>query len=89
MVESHTGAAHRVIRASEVGQYAYCARAWWLGQIQELDSANIREMAQGDQAHKAHGGLVASYRRVRRLAYAVLFLAALIGAVLLIQLGIL
>ncbi|MFQ5342372.1 MAG: hypothetical protein ACE5F6_12570 [Anaerolineae bacterium] len=87
----------RVIRASEVGQYTYpstgsgrrCARAWWLGQIQGLESANIREMAQGEQAHAAHGELVAGYHRARRLAYMLLLLAALIGALLLVQLGVL
>jgi len=78
-----------VITASEVGQYTYCARAWWLGQIQGLESANIREMAQGDQAHEEHGELVAGYHRTRRLAYMLLLLAALIGALLLVQLGIL
>lgn len=79
----------RVIRASEAGQYAYCARAWWLGQIQGLESTNVREMAHGEQAHEAHGGLVAGYHRTRRLAYVLLLLAALIGALLLVQLGVL
>ena len=80
---------HRVIRASEVGQHTYCARAWWLGQIQGLESTNVREMAHGDQAHEAHGELVAGYHRTRRLAYVLLLLAALIGTLLLVQLGIL
>ena len=80
---------NRVIRASEVGQYAYCARAWWLGQIQGLESSNVREMAQGDQAHEAHGELVAGYHRARRLAYVLLLLAAVVGAALLVQLGVL
>jgi len=79
----------RVIRASEVGQYTYCARAWWLGQIQGLESANVREMAHGEQAHAAHGGLVAGYHRTRRLAYVLLLLAGLIGALLLVQIGVL
>ena len=79
----------RVIRASEIGQYTYCARAWWLEQIQGLESTNVREMAHGEQAHAAHGELVAGYHRTRRLAYMLLLLAALIGALLLVQLGIL
>lgn len=84
-----TDEARRVITASEVGQYAYCARAWWLAEIQGLESTNVREMAQGEEAHEAHGGLVTGYRRTRRLAYGLLLLAALIGVALLVQLGIL
>lgn len=79
----------RVIRASEIGQYTYCARAWWLGRIQGLESTNIREMAHGDRAHQAHGELVAGYHRTRRLAYVLLLLAALIGALLLVQIEVL
>lgn len=84
-----SGESRRVIRASEVGQYVYCARAWWLGQIQDLESANVREMAEGEQAHAAHGSLVAGAHRMRRLAYLLLLLAALVGIMLLIQFGIL
>lgn len=84
-----TDESRRVITASEVGQYTYCARAWWLGQIQGLESINVREMAQGEQAHEVHGGLVAGYHRTRQLAYMLLLLAALIGALLLVQLGVL
>jgi len=79
----------RVITASEVGQYTYCARAWWLAQIQGLQSANVREVAHGEQAHAAHGRRVAGYHRTRRLAYLLLLLAAVVGALLLAQLGIL
>ena len=79
----------RVITASEIGQYTYCARAWWLAEIQGLESTNVREMAHGDRAHAAHGDLVAGYHRTRRLAYGLLLLAALIGALLLVQLGVL
>jgi len=79
----------RVITASEIGQYTYCARAWWLAEIQGLESTNVREMAHGDRAHAAHGDLVAGYHRTRRLAYLLLLLAALIGALLLVQIGVL
>ena len=66
----------RVIRASELAQYAYCAKAWWLGSVQGVASSNTRELARGERAHRAHG------RRVwlagaLRIAAAIVILAGL------------
>jgi CRISPR/Cas system-associated exonuclease Cas4 (RecB family) len=47
-----------VIRASELGQYAYCARAWWLGSVEGVPSANVREMDAGKSMHEQHGQTV-------------------------------
>jgi len=70
-----------VIRASEIGQHAFCARSWWLGRVKGYRSAHIREMADGTAAHRTHGRLVMRYSRLQRLAYALLILAGLVGAV--------
>lgn len=66
----------RVIRASELAQYAYCAKAWWLGSVQGVASSNTRELAHGEHVHRAHG------RRVwlagaLRVAAAIVILAGL------------
>ena len=47
-----------VIRASELGQYAFCAQAWWLGSVEGVPSANVREMDAGTSAHEHHGQTV-------------------------------
>ncbi len=49
---------NHVIRASELGQYAYCAKAWWLGSVQGVPSINVREMDAGQAAHEQHGQVV-------------------------------
>jgi CRISPR/Cas system-associated exonuclease Cas4 (RecB family) len=71
----------RVIRASEIGRYAYCAHAWWLGSVEGLPSAHEPEMAAGEVAHVRHGQGVRASLGLRRLAYLVLLLAAVVGAV--------
>ena len=65
-----------VIRASEIGQYAYCARAWWLGRVRGLPSAHVVEMRRGTAGHRAHGRSVERYHQLRRLALSLIVLAA-------------
>lgn len=74
----------RVIRASEIGRYVYCARAWWLGSVQGLPSTHTREMAAGKVAHVRHGRGVKQSLWLRRLAYGALLLAAIVGIVWLV-----
>jgi 3-mercaptopyruvate sulfurtransferase SseA len=76
-----------VIRASELSQYEFCARAWWLGRVMGYRSANVAAMQRGVARHRAHGRSVEGYHRLRWLAVALLSLAAvLIAAWLLLSL---
>ncbi len=67
----------RIIRASEIGEYLYCRRAWWLRHVQGLESANVPMMAEGTEAHAGHGRLVGAAAALRALAL-LLFVAALL-----------
>lgn len=71
----------RVIRASEIGEYVFCHRAWWLRHVQGYESANVRELAEGTAAHAAHGRLVSAASGLRALAI-LLFVIAILVAVL-------
>ncbi len=68
----------RVIRASEIGQYAYCAHAWWLNRVLGIASQNVSQLAHGDAHHQAHGRRVQSASLLRGLALALLLLAAVV-----------
>ena len=74
----------QIIRASEIGEYAYCARAWWLGRVLGYRPANLERLAAGEAAHVRHGQTVMSSRRLQRWAYVSLALALLAGALLLV-----
>jgi CRISPR/Cas system-associated exonuclease Cas4 (RecB family) len=65
-----------LVRASELSQYAYCARAWWLGRVMGYRSANVEAMDAGTARHRAHGRTVEGAYRLRRLAITLLVLAA-------------
>ncbi|MGQ9903777.1 MAG: hypothetical protein ACUVRU_05400 [Anaerolineae bacterium] len=69
----------RVIRASELGQYAYCARAWWLQAIRGVAPANSRDLQQGEAAHRQHGRAVWLAVVARQAAIALLALAVLLA----------
>jgi hypothetical protein len=69
----------RTIRASEIGAYIYCHRAWWYQQKGE-PSANQAELAGGAAIHEKHGKAVVATGCLRTLAVIIL-LAALALAV--------
>jgi CRISPR/Cas system-associated exonuclease Cas4 (RecB family) len=65
----------KTIRASEVGSYLFCARAWWYRQHGH-ESANQAELAAGTEIHRQHGRTALASGLTRALAI-LLLLAAL------------
>ena len=76
------------IWASEVGDFAYCARSWWLRRFQRV-AAKTPEMAAGIQVHGLVGHRVAKAvvleRVIRACVVLVLLIAAVIGYLWLIR----
>jgi CRISPR/Cas system-associated exonuclease Cas4 (RecB family) len=73
----------RIIRASEVGEYGYCARAWWyrhVARIEPSDRESLRRLAAGTRAHRRHGRSVALSNALSRAGIAL----AVVGALLLL-----
>lgn len=70
---------YKVVKASEIGEYIYCRRAWWLRRSAGYEPANVKERAAGIVYHEQHGNNVRSADRVRRLALFLIFLA--VGAI--------
>jgi len=68
------------IRASEIGSYLYCARAWWYQQ-KGIPSSNQAEMIAGTELHHRHGRQVLASSLTRILALILLLVAlALLAA---------
>jgi CRISPR/Cas system-associated exonuclease Cas4 (RecB family) len=64
----------KTIRASDVGSYLYCARAWWYGQ-KGIESTNQAEMTAGTDIHRLHGRQVIASSLTRALALILLLVA--------------
>lgn len=66
-----------MIRASEVGEYVYCARAWWLRRVAGLEPDNRERQEWGATLHRRHGRAVVASSTLLTCAV-VLGLAALV-----------
>ena len=51
-----------IIRASEMGEYIYCGRAWWLRRVAGLEPAGHARREYGTVLHHRHGRAVAGSR---------------------------
>jgi len=51
-----------IIRASEMGEYVYCARAWWLRRVAGWEPAGHERREMGTVLHQRHGRAVAGSR---------------------------
>ena len=67
-----------IIRASEIGTYLFCNRAWWLKRIEGRESQNTLEMSRGTTRHESHSRTVRSATFLQRAGY------FLIGAAMLL-----
>lgn len=67
----------RRVTASQVGQYAYCARAWWLGAIEGHVPAELEGLDRGIRVHERHGWHVSLSRLIRHMALLILAAAAI------------
>ena len=66
-----------VIRASEIGNYLYCRRAWRYRR-DGVESENKAEMAAGTELHRQHGRKTLSVVLLRTLGLILLLLAILL-----------
>lgn len=73
-----------LVRASDIGLWATCHRAWWLAKVKGAEHRNPALLAAGVSAHAAHGTQVQTARTTRRVGLILVALALLALALLLL-----
>ena len=77
-----------IIRASEIGTYLFCNRAWWLKRVEQEQTQNIVEMSRGTKQHEKHSRSVRGASVLQRAGYSLIGLALfLILIYFLLQIG--
>lgn len=80
----------RTIRASEIGEYGYCSRAWWYRHVVKLsppEGNGTSRLAEGTRLHARHGKAVASSVTLRVAALILLALGLLALIISLLLMG--
>jgi len=67
----------RVVRASEIGEYAYCARSWWLRNVRGVQSTHQELMREGTRRHHRHARQVSTAVWAGKIAWTLIVLALL------------
>jgi hypothetical protein len=71
---------YRIVRASEIGEYLYCRRAWWLHRVQGQPSYNVRRLTEGDSYHRSRQRSVIWAVWLQRAAISLIFVAVAVLA---------
>jgi hypothetical protein len=74
-----------LVRASDIGAWAFCQRAWWLAHVQGVTPHNQAQLQQGKVAHAAHGQAVVLAVRLRQIGVLLLGLGLLLVLLLLLS----
>ncbi len=56
-----------LVRASEIGLWAYCHRAWWLAHVQGAAHQNPQWLERGAKQHILHGERMLWAQRAQRI----------------------
>jgi CRISPR/Cas system-associated exonuclease Cas4 (RecB family) len=76
----------KIIRASEIGTYLFCQRAWWY-QLKGYEPENNTELAGGLEIHARHSRRVMVNNCLQAVAYGVLLAAIITAVIWVIQTG--
>ncbi len=73
-----------LVRASDIGLWAYCHRAWWLAKVKGAAHSNPALLDAGSASHLRHGTRVARAEAMMRAGLVLIAVALVLAGALLI-----
>ncbi len=74
-----------LVRASDIGLWAQCHRAWWLAKVKHAPHRNPAVLSAGITAHAEHGAQVQRASLLRRWGMVFVAVALLLAGLLLLM----
>ena len=72
------------VRASDIGMWAFCNRAWWLATVQKAPHHDPQRLARGEAAHQQHGHQLVLSRQLYTVGLALLAMALILLGMLIL-----
>ena len=72
------------MRASDIGLWAQCHRAWWLAKVKQAPHRNPAVLSAGIAAHAAHGAQLQRADLLRRWGMVLVAVALILAGLLLL-----
>jgi hypothetical protein len=73
-----------LVRASDIGLWAFCHRAWWLAKVKDTPHRNPAILEAGVAAHASHGSQVVRARTLQRVGFGLIVAAVLLASLILV-----
>jgi hypothetical protein len=73
-----------LVRASDIGAWAYCRRAWYLAQVRGVAHARPEVLQRGTAAHTHHGQQVRRAGTLQRMGLWLVIVGAILVALLVV-----
>lgn len=67
-----------LVRASDIGAWAFCRRAWYLAQVRKVAHAHPDVLQRGTAAHTRHGQQVRRATRMQRIGLWLVLASAIV-----------
>ncbi len=73
-----------LVRASDIGAWAYCRRAWYLAQVRKVAHSRPEALRQGTQAHTRHGQKVRHAGQMQRIGKRLILVGLVLAGLLIL-----
>ncbi|MEZ4707163.1 MAG: hypothetical protein R3A44_08160 [Caldilineaceae bacterium] len=72
------------VRASDIGMWAFCNRAWWLANVKKAPHQDPQRLMRGEAVHQQHGRQLVLSRQLYTVGLLLLAVALILLGILIL-----